>query len=484
MNDSSKSYRRILTSTSITGGATIINILITIIRTKFVAVLLGPAGIGLVGLFQSLVSTATTFSGLGIATAASREIAQENGREDAHALADTRQALFFATMLLGAVGGVVIWLLREELADRLVGNVAEANNVGWLAFAVSLSVISASQMAIIQGMRKITELAKLNVLSGLVSAVVGIVIIWNFGSQALVAFVMVAPAASALIGIYFVKRSSNLLKLDFSFTKILSKFGVMAKLGIAIFIYALLEQITFLLIRANIGNTMGTVELGYFQAGWTVAVMYLGVITGAMSSDFMPRIAEKTGDNVSINKLINQQTEIGLLIATPVIVLMIGYAPIIISLLYSKDFAESVDLMRLLLLTDILKLISWPIGIAILGMGDGAAFARQGPIQLLLLFVGIYLMLPFMGLLSVGLTMLITQSIGFIWGYHYIFSKTGYRLEKNIQKMVLISGIAVMTTYFVCSSNQVAGAVIATLIAVSIIIFSYNDIKRKLANHN
>jgi PST family polysaccharide transporter len=469
-----------LTSTTITGGATVINILISIIRTKFVAVLLGPAGIGLISLFQSLVSTATTFSGLGIATAASREIAQENGREVPNTLADTRQALFFATILLGVAGGLIIWLLREELAGRVVGNIAEANNVGWLALAVSFSVISASQMAIIQGMRQITELAKLNVISGLVSAVVGIVIIWQFGSQGLVAFIIIAPASNVLLGIYFVKRSSTLPKLDFSFSKVFLKFGVMAKLGTALFIYVLLEQITFLLIRANIGNTLGTDELGYFQAGWTVAVMYLGVITGAMSSDFMPRIAEKTGDSDSINMLINQQTEIGLLIATPVIVLMIAYAPVVISLMYSKDFVESVDLMRLLLLSDILKLISWPIGIALLGMGDGAAFARQGPIQLALLFVGIYLMLPFIGLLSVGLTMLITQSIGFIWGYHYIFSKTRYRLDKKVKRLFLLSVVSILTTYIFCFTNHIVGLALATLLAVSMAVFSYKEIKLNL----
>jgi PST family polysaccharide transporter len=472
-----------LKSTSITGGATIINILISIIRTKIVAILLGPAGIGIIGLFQSFVSTATAFSGLGIATAASREIAQENGRENAHALAHTRQTLFFATILLGVIGGAIIWLLREEFASRVIGNIAESNNVGWLALAVSLSVISASQMAIIQGMRQITELAKLNVLSGLVSAVGGILIIWKFGDQGLAAFIIVAPASSVLLGIYFAKRSSNLVQVDFRISKVFSKFGLMAKLGSALFIYALLEQVTFLLIRANIGNTLGAVELGNFQAGWTVAVMYLGVITGAMSSDFMPRIAGKTGDNESINKLINQQTEIGILIATPVIVLMMGYAPFIISLMYSKDFTGSVELMRLLLLSDVLKLISWPIGIAILGMGDGAAFARQGPIQLILLFVGIYLMLPFMGLLSVGLTMLMTQSVGFIWGYRYIFLKTGYQLEKKLKKLVVVSALVVIATYFICSSSEVLGAIIATLFAISITIFSYKDIKLKLLNN-
>lgn len=481
MNDSSKTYRRILTSTSITGGASVINILIGIIRIKVVAVLLGPAGIGLIGLFQSLVTTATTAAGLGIATAASRAIAQANGREDARALAETRKALFLGTLLLAVIGGLLVWLLREVLATHIVGDITQSGNVGWLALAVAMSVASASQAAIIQGMRQIADLAKLGVLSAMLGTIVGITIILKFGYEGVVAFVIAAPAASFILGVYFVKRNANLPKYEFKFSDLFSNFGVMAKLGIALFVYALLEQITFLLIRANIRNTLGTAELGYFQASWILAVMYLGIVTGAMSSDFMPRIAERTGDNDSINKLINQQTEIGLLIATPVIIIMIGYAPIMISLLYSSDFVGSVDLMRLLLLSDVLKLISWPIGIALLGMGDGAAFARQGPVLLAILLAGIYFMLPYTGLLSVGLTMLITQSIGFIWGYNYIHSKTGFRLEKKIQQLVLLSGVLVVTTYFVCSSSEVAGAIVAALFAFAMTAFSYKDIKRKLA---
>lgn len=481
MNDSSKSYRRILTSTSIAGGASVINILIGIIRIKVVAILLGPAGIGLIGLFQSLVSTAATFAGLGIATAASRQIAQANGNEDSHALALTRQTLFMGTILFSVIGGLLVWLFRDILATQIAGDKAHSGSVGWLALAVALSVVSASQTAILQGMRQIVDLAKLSVFSAVLSALVGVVIILKFGYEGLVAFIIVTPTASVFFGMYFVKRSAGVSRSRFQFYEVVSKLGVMAKLGIALFVYALLEQFTFLLIRAYIGNELGVSELGYFQAGWTVAVMFIGVITGAMSSDFMPRIAEITGNNDSINKLINQQTEIGLLIATPVIIIMIGYAKIIISLLYSSDFFGSVDLMRLLLLSDVLKLISWPIGIALLGMGDGAAFARQGPVLLAILLAGTYFMLPYTGLLSVGFTMLITQSIGFFWGYNYIHSKTGFRLEKKIQKLVLISGFAVVATYFICSSSDVAGQIVAPLFAFAMTAFSYKDIKRKLA---
>ena len=49
-----ESYRRILAATVIMGGATIASILIGVVRTKIFALLIGPAGIGLVGLFTSV----------------------------------------------------------------------------------------------------------------------------------------------------------------------------------------------------------------------------------------------------------------------------------------------------------------------------------------------------------------------------------------------------------------------------------------------
>ena len=55
MSDEGKSYRQILRSTSIIGGASVINILIGLVRVKVAAVLLGPAGIGLIGLFKAML---------------------------------------------------------------------------------------------------------------------------------------------------------------------------------------------------------------------------------------------------------------------------------------------------------------------------------------------------------------------------------------------------------------------------------------------
>ncbi len=56
------SYKQIVKATSIFGGVQVIQILITIIRTKFVAILLGPAGMGINGLLGSTLNLVTGFT--------------------------------------------------------------------------------------------------------------------------------------------------------------------------------------------------------------------------------------------------------------------------------------------------------------------------------------------------------------------------------------------------------------------------------------
>ena len=53
MQDNKSSYRSIFKATSLFGGVQVYQILIQIIKSKFVAVLLGPAGVGIMGLYQS-----------------------------------------------------------------------------------------------------------------------------------------------------------------------------------------------------------------------------------------------------------------------------------------------------------------------------------------------------------------------------------------------------------------------------------------------
>ena len=53
MHAQQSSYRQIMKATSLFGGVQIFQIIISVIRSKFVAILLGPSGMGIVGLLAS-----------------------------------------------------------------------------------------------------------------------------------------------------------------------------------------------------------------------------------------------------------------------------------------------------------------------------------------------------------------------------------------------------------------------------------------------
>ena len=68
------SYRQILRSSSIIGGASVINIVVGLLRIKVAAVLFGPSGVGLIGLLTNLASTASAVAGLGFGNVGTRQI--------------------------------------------------------------------------------------------------------------------------------------------------------------------------------------------------------------------------------------------------------------------------------------------------------------------------------------------------------------------------------------------------------------------------
>ena len=70
------SYSHIIKYTSIFGGVQGVNILVSIIRNKLVALLLGPDGMGLVSLFNSTIKLISDSTNFGLAMSAVKNISE------------------------------------------------------------------------------------------------------------------------------------------------------------------------------------------------------------------------------------------------------------------------------------------------------------------------------------------------------------------------------------------------------------------------
>ena len=80
--DRKTSYQQIFKATSLFGGVQMVNILISIFKSKAIAIFLGPNGMGIVGLFTSAISLFGGITSMGLATVAVKNVAEANGSDD------------------------------------------------------------------------------------------------------------------------------------------------------------------------------------------------------------------------------------------------------------------------------------------------------------------------------------------------------------------------------------------------------------------
>lgn len=365
------SHRQIFRSSAIIGSASVIGIVIGIIKVKVLAVLLGPTGIGLMGLFQNIMGMASTLAGCGMGSSGVRQLAASSG--EAATLAIVRRALWLGNLILGFTGMALLWLLREPVAQWVFGNIAHASEVGWLGLGVLLTLIAGSQMALLQGLRRIGDLARVSIISAILGAAAGILLVYWLEEGGVLWFVLTAPAISILVAGYYAARLPR-PQAAHDWQAISQQWQAMLKLGIPIMAAGLFTLATQLASRSIILRELGLDASGYFQAAWTISMTYIGFVLGAMGTDYFPRLTAVIDDHQQASKLVNEQTEMALLLAGPVLLAMITFAPWIIHLLYAATFAQATDVLRWQVLGDILKVASWPMGFILLAMGRGGIF--------------------------------------------------------------------------------------------------------------
>src|SRR5688572_6707582 len=105
-----------LKSSSIIGGSTAIVMLIRMVRTKAIAVLLGPGGVGIEAILDSVASLSRTVVDLGISSSGVRQVAAAVGSGNDHVIAQTVFALRRVCFALGVVGAATLFLLRQVVS--------------------------------------------------------------------------------------------------------------------------------------------------------------------------------------------------------------------------------------------------------------------------------------------------------------------------------------------------------------------------------
>jgi enterobacterial common antigen flippase len=357
-------YGQILKSSALIGGSSVLNIAIGIVRTKAMAVLLGPAGFGLMGLYGSIADLTRSIAGMGINSSGVRQIAEAASSGDTARIARTAAVLRGASVLLGIVGAGWLLLFSRQAATLTFGNSEHASAVALLSLAVLLQLIADGKGALLQGTRRISDLAKMGVLGALFGTVISVPLVYFFRKEGVVPS-LVAIAAMSLMTSSWYSRKVRIAPPAMTFSQVKHEAGSLLKLGLAFMASGLLMMGTAYAVRIMVVRNVGLEAAGFYSAAWTLGGLYVGFVLQAMGADFYPRLVGAAKDNRESNRLVNEQAQISLLLAGPGVIATLTFAPIVVALFYTAKFIEAVDVLRWICLGIALRVITWPMGFII-----------------------------------------------------------------------------------------------------------------------
>ncbi len=459
-------YRTMLRSSSIIGGAQVINIAIGLVRMKAAAVLLGPAGVGLVGLYNNLMQTAATVASLGMANVGTRQIAAAHAEGGDLAVGRIRRALFWATLGLALIGAALFWLASGWVARVVLADPARAPQLAWLSLGVALSVATGYQAALLTGLRRVGDLARITIGAGLAGTVLGVAALWLWGEAGLLAMVLVAPAVTLALGHVFVARVKGPPGPAPDWAETSREWRNLARLGLAFMLSAVVTLLGHLAARMLVQRELGPEALGQFQAAWTIGMTYLGFVLGAIGTDYFPRLTAVIQDPAQACRMVNEQTEVSLLLCAPVLLAMLGCAPWVIRLLYSAEFGPAIDILRWQLLGDILKVLSWPLVSVIPARGAGKTFMLTESLAMAALLAAIWIGIPWFGVTATGIAFVAMYGLylPLVWvlGRRMI----GFRWSRSVAWQALALIAAAVLVDITSRISDPAGAALGLILAL------------------
>lgn len=474
MSENSNS-RGLLKSMLLIGGAQSIKILNSIIRAKVLAVLVGPSGIGLLSILQNIQDMTVNLAALGIRNSGVRELA--SSKEDEETLSRVRRVLFAALLLQGAIAATAVWLLRDSIAVWSFGDTNHATAVGLIGISVFLSLVAGSQTTLLQGLRQIRYLARVTAWSAVAGTLGGLSIVLYMGEDGLVWMIIFPPFISILIALRYTRQLPAPSTSSMSFRETFSLWQPMVKLGVAFMLGAIAHLATQLIIRSHIARELGLDSAGQFAAAWSITFVYVGFLLNAMGADYFPRLTGVIADRKAATQMINDQAQLSLVIGGPLLLLLIGTAPWLITFMYSKDFGEAASIVQWQSVGNLFKLASWSIGFSFTAAGMSGIFLFLQCNFNILFFLGFWFGLPVFGLEAVGVSFALAFALHFGILNILMYRLRSFRWQRlsvylMLSYLFLSAGLLVLSLNFPVIGAYVSlvGSIIAAIIGLRIVL--------------
>ena len=446
------SYRSIFKATSLFGGVQVYQILIQIIKSKFVAVLLGPAGVGIMGLYQSGLQLVQHLSSMGLSQSAVRDVSEANGTNDIQRIAKTVTVVRKLVWFTGLLGLIIVACCSPLLSKFSFGNYDYTIPFIILSVTLLLDQLSAGQRVVLQGMRRLKDLAKCTTFGVTFGLITSVPLYYWFGIDGIVPTLILNSACSLTLS-WIYSRKIKVEKVLVTPKQTLEQGKQMLVMGISMSLSGIFATIVSYAIRAFIQNDGGVEQVGLFQAGFAIMTTYVGMVMNAIATDYYPRLAAINKDNAKCREAVSQQGEIGAMIIAPMLTICLVFMPFVLRLLYSEQFLAANEYISWACLGMMLRLAAWIISYLFVAKAESKMFLKLELSANIFYLVFSLLGYHYLGLTGLGIAFALEYVVYFLMCY--LIAKNRYEFKFSngfikcygIQLLLVIACLAIVMLF-------------------------------------
>ena len=373
MSNNKTTYDHVIKYTGLFGGVQGITMLVSVVRNKLVAMLLGAEGIGLINIYNNVLKLLAHSTNFGIDFSAVKhmaEIAETGDRKEIERYAGVIRAWSLA---VGLFGMLVCIMLVKPLCYWTFQNYDNMRYFFILSPAVLCLAISGGELAIMKGTKELKKVALASVLASISTLLICIPIYYYVGIKGVVWSLLLTNAAVALIQMTFTRKVVPWHRSILTHDSIMSG-APMLKLGIGYIIAGIFGQGADYIIRVLILHYGSIEDVGYYSSGYVMAVSYASLVFIAIESDYFPRLSAAKDEVTRQNDTVNQQTEVCAVLISPFLVTFVTALPLIVLILFTDKFTEAIPISTCASFYMFFKALTLPAAYLALAHGDSKMY--------------------------------------------------------------------------------------------------------------
>ena len=484
MSEEKSSYRQIMKATSLFGGVQVFQIIIQIVRSKFIAILLGPTGMGIAGLLNATIGLIQGLSSFGLGTSAIKNVAEANVAGDDTKISTTVTIVRRLVWITGTLGMLITIVFSRWLSELTFGNKEYTLAFIWISTTLLFKQLTAGHLVVLQGLRKLRHLANANLIGSFLGLITTVPVYYFWGIDGIVPGIIITAAVSLILSWYF-SRKTKINNVHVTNKQTIAEGKNMLTMGFMISLSGLITLGASYIVRIFISSKGDVSEVGLYNAGFAIINTYAGLVFTAMGTDYYPRLSEVADNNSLCKQKINQQAEIAILILAPIIVVFLVFIKWIVIILYSNKFVAVDDMIHWAALGMLFKAASWSIAFIFLAKGASRTYFFNELISnsytLALNLAGYY----YWGLTGLGISFMIGYFLYLIQMFFVTKKKYNFNFDLPIKKIFLIQfSLATVCFISVKYLNETPAYLIGGGLILLSCLFSLIELDKRLGLRN